>query len=139
MDVILGCDIKIYETTNIYGKGRIGSRTKIANFVEIGDPDIGEECKIEAFVYIPPGVHISNNVFIGPHVCFTNDKHPSAGETWEKLETFIFDRVSIGANATILPGITIGQGAVIGAGAVVTKNVVAWSTVIGNPARSVSK
>ena len=71
---------------NIWGKPKIGKGTKIAAFVEIGrDVIIGEDCKIEAFAFLPPGTRIGDRVFIGPHVCMTNDKHPRAVGDW-KLE-----------------------------------------------------
>lgn len=95
---------------------------------------IGERCKIQAFAFIPDGVEIGDDVFIGPGVVFTNDKHPPSGKgNWAK--TIVGDRAAIGANATILPGITIGNRAMIGAGAVVTKSVHPGLTVKGNPAK----
>ena len=93
---------------------------------------IGDRCKIQAFAFIPEGVTIASDVFIGPHVCFTNDKYPPSNI---REHTFVGKGVSIGANATILCGITIGDGARIGAGAVVTKNVAPDAVVIGNPAK----
>jgi UDP-2-acetamido-3-amino-2,3-dideoxy-glucuronate N-acetyltransferase len=102
-------------------------------FVWIGkNVYIGEGCRIQAFAFIPEGVTLGDNVFIGPHVTFTNDKHPPSVD-WS--ETVVEDEVSIGAGAVILPGITIQAGATIGAGAVVTKDVPAGWTVKGNPAR----
>ena len=88
---------------NIWGTPDIGEGTKIAAFVEIGrGVKIGKNCKIQAFSFIPPGVEIEDNVFIGPHVCFTNDKYPPS-KNWEK--TIIKSGARIGANSTILPGI----------------------------------
>lgn len=111
----------------------IGDGSTVHSHVWIGDRvNIGERCKIQAFVFIPTGVRIGNDVFLGPRVTFTNDKHPPSPD-WDI--TIVSDNVSIGANATILPGITIGKGAKIGAGAVVTKNVPEGETWIGNPAR----
>lgn len=93
---------------------------------------IGDRCKIQAFAFLPDGVVLGNDVFIGPHVCFTNDKHPPSNMwLWTRVE----NGASIGANATVLPGVTIGEGAKVGAGAVVTKNVPAGATVYGNPAK----
>ena len=92
--------------------------------------------KIEAFAFICPGVIIEDDVFIGPHVVFTNDKNPA--NTWGKrkiMKTIVKKGASIGANATILPGITIGKKATIGAGAVLTKSVPDGETWLGNPAR----
>lgn len=89
---------------------------------------IGDACKVQAFVFIPQGVTIGDHVFIGPGVVFTNDRHPPSDD-WE--ETVVETGVSIGANATILPGLTIGAGAVIGAGAIVTHDVMPGATVMG--------
>lgn len=112
----------------------IGSECTIHGMVWIGNKvRIGDRCLIQAFSFIPEGVTIEDDVFIGPHVCFTNDKHPpSYGEHW--AETLVKSGAAIGAHAVILPGVTIGKNAVIGAGAVVTKDVPAGETWLGNPA-----
>ena len=97
---------------NFWGEPKIGNTTKVAAFVEIGKGVvIGERCLIEAFVFIPPGVTIEDDVFIGPHVCFTNDRNPPS-KNWYK--TLVKKGARIGANASILAGITIGEGALIG-------------------------
>lgn len=125
------------ELSNIQDGVSIGKRCTIHSHVWIGrDVKIGKDCKIQAFAYIPMGVTIGNRVFIGPRVCFTNDKHPpSFGKCWE--ETIVKDGAVIGAGAVILPGVTIGENAVVGAGAVVTKDVPDNITVVGNPARPI--
>jgi acetyltransferase-like isoleucine patch superfamily enzyme len=135
--VIIGEGTKIWhpETSNLYGEGSIGERCNVGTFVEIRDPDIGDRCKIQAFVFIPEGVHIGDDVFIGPHVCFTNDKYPSAEDFGGFMETVVEDGANIGANSTIVCGVTIGKGATIGAGSVVTKDIPPGITVVGNPAR----
>ena len=103
---------------------KLGTNCKIHQYTWIGDEvEIGNNSKIQAFAFIPNGVKLGNNVFIGPHVCFTNDKHPKAQGEWTQLETIVEDDVSIGANATILPGITIHKGSKIAAGSIVTKDV----------------
>ena len=141
-NVLMGKDSFAWhpDLCNLYGC-RIGTNTRIGTFCEIRTGVvIGDNCRLQAFVFIPEGVTIGNNVFIGPHVCFTNDKHPSAPDhEWERLDTIVEDGANIGANATILPGITIGKEATIGAGAVVTKNVPAGETWIGNPAKKLDK
>ena len=125
------------ELVNLY-YCKLGKNTKIAAFVEIGrDVIIGDDCKIEAFSFIPEGVIIGNNVFIGPHVCFTNDKHPPSLDNFKAMTTIVEDHVSIGAGAVILPGITLHTNCVIGAGAVVTRDVASDTTVVGNPAREI--
>jgi UDP-2-acetamido-3-amino-2,3-dideoxy-glucuronate N-acetyltransferase len=97
---------------------------RIHNYTWIGDKvDIGKGSKIQAFAFIPNGVEIGKDVFIGPHVCFCNDKYPRAKGMWTELGTVVKDGASIGANSTILPGVTIGEDAMIGAGSVVTKDV----------------
>lgn len=127
------------ELSNIHPESAIGDECKIHSHVWIGkEVKIGNRCKIEAFTFIPDGVTIEDDVFLGPRVTFTNDKYPpSHGEGWSK--TLVKAGASIGASATILPGVTIGKGAVVGAGAVVTKNVEDGTTVVGIPARPISK
>ena len=110
----------------------IGPRAKIHSHVWIGkEARIGSHCLIQAYAFIPDLVVLGDNVFIGPRVTFTNEKHPKSGE-WQK--TVVCDDACIGAGAVILPGITIGEGAIIGAGAVVTKDVPPGETWVGNPA-----
>ncbi len=149
-DVKLGDNVKIYhkELVNLYGC-EIGNNTKIASFVEIQkNVRIGKNCKIEAFAFIPEGVKIEDEVFIGPHACFTNDKLPRATnkdgsvkteKDWKIIKTLVKKRASIGANATIICGITIGKNSIIGAGSVVTKDVPPDSIVVGSPAKIIGK
>jgi UDP-2-acetamido-3-amino-2,3-dideoxy-glucuronate N-acetyltransferase len=106
----------------------VHSHTWIGNGVKIG-----ERVKIQPFVFIPTGIEIEDDVFIGPGVVFANDKYPpSNGKGWTK--TIIKKGVAIGANATILPGITINENSLIGAGSVVTKDVPPNEVWVGNPA-----
>jgi acetyltransferase-like isoleucine patch superfamily enzyme len=146
-DVKLGKDVTIYhpELVNLYGC-EIGDHTKIGAFVEIRKQvKIGKNCKIQAFAFIPEGVTVEDDVFIGPHACFINDKFPRATvagrlreETdWKAEKTLVRRGASIGANATILCGLTVGENAMVAAGSVVTKNVSANTLVAGNPARIV--
>jgi acetyltransferase-like isoleucine patch superfamily enzyme len=132
----LGTDVRIPhpELVNIYDS-TIGPHTKIAAFVEIGGAKIGKGCKIEAFAFIPSGVTLANSVFIGPHVCFTNDKLPRASDRgWAIRKTFVGEGASIGANSTILSGIVIGDHAMIGAGSVVCEDVPANMVMYGSKA-----
>jgi len=145
-DVKLGRGTTIYQPdlVNLYGC-EIGDDTKIGAFVEIRkDVVIGKRCKIQAFAFIPEGVVVEDGVFIGPHVCFTNDLFPRAvnddgslktADDWVVTPTRVKAGASIGANATILCGVTIGLSALVGAGAVVTKDVPDFAIVGGNPAK----
>jgi len=117
---------------NFYGNYKIGKGTKVGEFVDIAGK-IGENCMIQSFVFIPEGVIIEDEVFIGPKVCFTNDKYPPSGGNWTK--TLVKKGASIGAGSVILPGITIGENSLIGAGSVVTKNIPSNEIWFGNPAR----
>lgn len=116
------------------GKCTIGEYCIIHSHVWIGDEVvIGDATKVQAFCFIPTGVIIGFNCFIGPRVTFTNDKHPpSGGKGWAK--TIIGNGTVIGAGAIILPGITVGEGVVIGAGSIVTKDIPNFTLVYGNPA-----
>lgn len=147
-DVMFAEDVIVFQPdlVNLYGC-EIGAGTKIGAFVEIRKGVvIGRNVKIQAFVFIPEGVTIGDGVFLGPHVCFTNDRYPRAvgsdGELladgdWTRQDTRVEDGASIGANATILSGVTIGAKAMIGAGAVVTKDVPAGALAVGVPAKVV--
>lgn len=110
-------------------------KTKIHQPIFIGNNvEIGDGCKIQSFAYIPDGVTIEDNVFVGPGAVFTNDKYPpSNGKEWRK--TLVREGASIGANVTILCGVIIGKNAMVGAGAVVTKDIPDGETWVGNPAR----
>ena len=147
-DVILGKDVKIFGLVNLYGC-TIGDRTKIGSFVEIQkNAVIGSDCKISSHTFICEGVHIADKVFVGHGVTFVNDLYPEAvtadgtmqtDADWEVVPTYLEERASIGSNATILCGITIGQNAIIGAGSVVTRDVPANQIWAGNPARFLRK
>lgn len=147
-DVRMGVDVIIYhpDLVNLYGC-EIGDGCKIGAFVEIRKQvTIGRNVKIQAFAFVPEGVTVEDGVFIGPHVCFTNDKHPRAinpdgslmgASDWRILPTLVKRGASLGANATILCGTVIGEYAMVGAGAVVTHDVPAYALVLGVPARVV--
>lgn len=136
---------------------RIGDGTNIWQFcVVLPDAIIGENCNICSHVFIENdviigdrvtvkcgvqlwnGTTIENDVFIGPNVTFCNDKYPRSKHHLEPfLKIFVRQGASIGANATILPGIVIGEYSMVGAGSVVTKDVPPYTTVIGNPAKKI--
>jgi acetyltransferase-like isoleucine patch superfamily enzyme len=133
-DVEVGEDTVIHDHVNLY-KCKIGKNCKIDAYVYIEeDVIIGDNCKVRPFVFIPTGVTVEDDVFIGPCVCFTNDKYPRVKGEWELFQTTVKRGASIGANSTVLAGVTIGEGALVGAGSVVTKNVPDRAVVAGNPA-----
>lgn len=142
----IGEDVTIHhpDLVNIYGC-EISDGCKIGTFVEIQkNVFVGKNTKISSHSFICEGVRIEENVFLGHGVMFINDRFPKScnkdGSLMQdgdwKLENTIIERsVSIGTGAIILCGVKIGEGALIGAGAVVTRNVKAFSTVSGVPAR----
>jgi UDP-2-acetamido-3-amino-2,3-dideoxy-glucuronate N-acetyltransferase len=145
-DVKLGQDVKIYAFVNLYGC-EIGDESRVGTFVEIQKgAKIGKRVKVSSHTFICEGVTIEDEVFIGHGVMFINDKYPRATTTdgqsqteadWECVPTLIEKGASIGSNATILCGVTIGERAIVGAGSVVTHNVPPRAVVAGNPARVV--
>lgn len=142
-DVKLGEDVKIYAFVNLYGC-EIGDGSKIGTFVEIQKgAKIGRQVKISSHSFICEGVTIEDEVFIGHGVMFINDKYPRSTtvggqlqteEDWVCTPTLIQRGASIGSNATILCGVTVGEGALVGAGSVVTRDVAPGTVVAGNPA-----
>jgi acetyltransferase-like isoleucine patch superfamily enzyme len=147
-DVKLGEGVRIFGFVNLYGC-EIGDESKVGTFVEIQKgAKIGRRCKISSHTFICEGVTIEDEVFIGHGVMFTNDLFPRSTTTtgglqteadWQCLPTTVKRGASIGSNATLLCGITVGERAIIGAGAVVTKDVPADAVVAGNPARILRK
>jgi acetyltransferase-like isoleucine patch superfamily enzyme len=130
----IGQGTKIWQFVVILKKAKIGSNCNICAHVFIeNDVEIGNNVTIKSGVQIWDGLEIGNDVFIGPNATFTNDKHPRSKDYSKKILK-IKDYASIGANATILPGITIRSYAMIGAGAVVTIDVDPHQIVAGNPA-----
>ena len=133
-DATVGRNSRIYDHVNLY-KCQIGKNSKVDAFVYIEEGVvIGDRVKIRAFTFIPTGVVIEDDVFIGPHVTFTNDKYPRVGAKWKLLKTVIRKGASIGAGSVIMP-VTIGENSLIGAGSVVTKDVPDNVLVRGNPAK----
>ncbi|MBN1837572.1 MAG: N-acetyltransferase [Spirochaetales bacterium] len=157
----------IHATAQVDGRARLGENVKVWNWVQIReDAEIGDGTILSKGVYVDSGVHIGRNVkiqnnvsvyhgvtiedgvFVGPHVCFTNDKVPRAinpdgsqkgAADWEVWPILIRRGASLGANSTILPGVTVGCFALVGAGAVVTRDVPDHGLVVGNPARLIGR
>lgn len=147
-DVKIGENVKIFDFVNLYGC-EIGSNSKIGTFVEIQKgAKIGQNCKISSHSFICEGVTIEDNVFVAHGVMFINDIYPRATNPegalqteadWKCIPTLIKKGASLGSNATILAGVTVGENAIVGAGSVVTKDVPPNTIVAGNPARIIRK
>lgn len=136
----IGKRTKIWVNSQIREEAVIGKNCIISKDTYIDHKvTIGSNVKIQNGVSVYNGVTIEDDVFIGPNATLTNDKTPRAFNTeWRITPTLIKKGVSIGANATIICGITIGEYAMVAAGSVVTKDVEPYSLVIGNPARHIS-
>lgn len=135
----IGKNTNIWAFTHILKGSKIGDNCNICDYVYIEyGVTIGNNVTIKNYAFLPEGVVIEDDVFIGPHVVFTNDLYPiSKNKSFQPMKTIIKQGASIGANSTILPGITIGAGSMIGAGSIVTKDVSPGDLVYGNPANSV--
>jgi len=147
-DVTLGEKVVIPHPELVTSFGcRIGGGCRIASFVEFPRGVVlGKHVTVEAFAFIPPGVTLEDGAFLGPHVCFTNARYPRAGsddgqrlgsDDWQVVSTLVKRGAAIGANATIVCGVTIGEGAMVGAGSTITRDVPARSLVLGSPGRVV--
>lgn len=135
----IGKDTNVWQFCVILPKAKIGSNCNIcANVFIENDVTIGNNVTVKCGVQLWDGITVDDDVFIGPNVTFTNDLYPRSKQYPEKFyKTVIKKGASIGANATIICGITIGENAMIGAGSVVTKDVPAGELWVGNPARFV--
>ena len=143
-NVKLGKGVRIFAFTNLYGC-ELGDDVKVGTFVEIQKGSkIGNRCKISSHSFICEGVTLEDEVFVGHGVMFTNDLLPRATADdgklqteadWTCVPTLVRRGASIGSNATLLCGITVGERAVVGAGSVVTKDVPPRAVVAGNPAK----
>ncbi|NNG45144.1 N-acetyltransferase [Pseudoalteromonas sp. NEC-BIFX-2020_002] len=139
--ITIGDNTNIWQFCVVLSQARIGRDCNICSHCLIeNDVIIGDRVTIKSGVQIWDGITIEDDVFIGPNVTFTNDLTPRSKQyPTEFFKTRICKGASIGANSTILPGITIGAGAMIGAGSVVTKSVAEHVTVVGNPAKEIEK
>ena len=143
-NVTIGAKTKIWHFSHIQSGAVIGKGCSIGQNVNIGNNvKIGNHVKIQNNVSVYEGVELEDYVFCGPSMVFTNVKLPRSefpqkgSENYQK--TIIKKSVSIGANATIICGVTVGEYALIGSGAVVTKDIPPYSLVVGNPGRIVSR
>lgn len=129
----IGDDTNIWQFCVVLPNARIGSNCNICSHCLVeNDVIIGDNVTIKCGVQIWDGMRVEDDVFIGPNVTFCNDRHPkSRSKDWVLEPVIIKKRAMIGANATVLPGVTIGENAIIGAGAIVTKDVRDNEKVIG--------
>lgn len=135
----IGEGTRIWQYVVVLANARIGNDCNICShcFIE-NDVEIGDRVTVKCGVQVWDGLRLEDDVFVGPNVTFTNDLYPRSQVHHDEFaKTIIKQGASIGANATILPGITIGSGALIGAGSVVTKNVPDNELWVGNPAKLV--
>jgi UDP-2-acetamido-3-amino-2,3-dideoxy-glucuronate N-acetyltransferase len=136
----VGSRTRIWAFAHVLPGARIGADCNICDhtFIE-NDVIVGDRVTVKCGVQLWDGVRIEDDVFIGPNATFANDRFPrSRQKPTSFLVTLVKEGASIGANATLLPGITIGRGAMVGAGAVVVESVPPYAVVAGNPARIVS-
>lgn len=136
-DVKLGKGVRIFapELVNIFGC-EIGDGSFVGPFVEITRGTVvGRNCTIESHSFICDQVTLEDDVFIGHGVMFTNDLYPRSGRQVVRIATLVKTGCSVGSNATVTPGVTLGAFAVIGAGAVVTRDVPDFAIAAGNPAK----
>ena len=135
----IGEGTRIWVNVQVREGATIGSNCILSKDVYVDQGvSIGNNCKVQNSVSIYKGVTIEDDVFVGPNACFTNDKVPRAfNADWEITPTLVKRGASIGANATIVCGVSIGEFAMVAAGAVVTKVVEPFALVMGNPARTV--
>jgi acetyltransferase-like isoleucine patch superfamily enzyme len=138
-DCEIGAETRVWAFSHVLSGARIGARCNLGEgvFVE-GGAIIGDDCTVKNSIAIWDGVVLGDRVFVGPSAVFTNVDRPRAGRRVERsgyAPTFIADGTTIGANATIRCGVTIGRCAFVGAGSVVLRDVPAHALVAGNPAR----
>lgn len=135
----IGARTRIYAFVHILSGAKIGTDCNICDHVFIeGDVVVGNRVTVKSGVQLWDNIRIEDDVFIGPNVTFTNDSFPRSRQRPDRfLRTTVKNGASIGANATILPGIEIGSFAMIGAGTVLTRSVPNFSVVYGNPGRVV--
>ncbi|MEA3053666.1 MAG: UDP-2-acetamido-3-amino-2,3-dideoxy-glucuronate N-acetyltransferase [Sphingomonadales bacterium] len=133
----IGPGSRIWINVQVREKAEIGSGCILSKDVYVDyEVRIGDRCKVQNSVSLYHGLTVGNDVFIGPNATFTNDRVPRAfNADWTVTRTVIEDGASIGANATILCGVTIGEYAMVAAGSVVTRDVAPFTLVMGNPAR----
>jgi UDP-2-acetamido-3-amino-2,3-dideoxy-glucuronate N-acetyltransferase len=138
---VIGAGTKVWHLAHIRNSATVGTDCVIGRNVYLdANAVVGSRVKIQNNVSVYQGVTIEDEVFVGPCAVFTNDLRPRATNTdWKITPTLVKRGASIGANATLVCGITVGEGAMIAAGSVVTKDVEPYTLVMGNPARPRAK
>lgn len=132
----IGDDTRIWHHSHVRSGAVIGGDTSLGKNVYIdAGVTIGNRVKVQNNVSVYQGVTVADDVFLGPSCVFTNDRYPRAMGTWDVVATKVAQGASVGANATIVCGVTLGEWCAIGAGAVVTHDVLPHQLVLGNPAR----
>lgn len=134
--VELGPGVRIWHHCHVRGGASIGEGSQLGKgvFVDTGVA-VGARVKAQNHVYLPAGLTVADDVFLGPAATFTNDVYPRAADDWELTPTVLGRGASVGANATVVAGRHLGPWSVVGAGSVVTREVEAFELVAGNPAR----
>ena len=137
----IGAGTRVWVNVQIRENAAVGRDCIVSKDVYIDrDVTIGDRCKLQNGVSVYRGVSLESEVFVGPHVAFTNDRVPRAvNAEWKITPTRVCRGASIGANATIVCGVTVGEFAMVAAGSVVTRDVAPYTLVMGNPARPVSR
>lgn len=133
----IGEGTRVWQFVVIMKGAQIGRNCNICAHTLIeGDVVLGDNVTVKSGVYLWDGTRIADDVFIGPNATFTNDAMPRSKAYPEQFNGITLERgASIGANATLLPGVVVGEYAMVGAGAVVTKDVPPYAVVVGNPAK----
>lgn len=138
-DAVIGVGTKIWHQCQVMPGARIGAHCKLGKSVYVDSGvKIGDRVKIQNGISVYKGVTVEDDVLLGPHMAFTNDLYPRAfNDDFEIVPTLVRKGASVGANATVVCGVTLGNYCMVGAGAVVTMDVPDYALVVGNPARVV--